>query len=175
MMGIFRRAFSALLGRQSNSIPTVCYAICSVYTIQLLLHHTSFLELTLSTDNAYFEALSIGKASTLCASNSPFEEDYAACESCLAVNSNDNAQLSNVTSEFQPFIAFCAAQAAGSEVPTSTQLSQAKSSLLAQASSLGLTLGSTLQVTQTVFSIQTVTTSKSSICQISSTSLNFEC
>jgi hypothetical protein len=109
-----------------------------VYTSFNFASFPQFLELTLNTDNAYIEAETLGEASALCAPDSPFESDYTAYMSCLAANGYNKTLLSNVTSEFQPFIAFCA----GTEVPVSTQLSQAKSSLLAQASSLGLTLDS---------------------------------
>jgi hypothetical protein len=128
-----------------------------------------FLELTLNTDDAYIEAQRVGEDNpNLCASDSPFELDYSTCVACLAANGYNKTLLSNITSEFQPFIAFCAS---GPEA-TSTQLAQAKSSLLAQASSLGITLVST--ITQTAFLNHTVTVSQPSTCQISLTPLKFD-
>jgi hypothetical protein len=142
-----------------------------VYIIQLCFI-SPILELTLNIDDAYIEAQRLGESnSTLCAPDSAFESDYASCVSCLTANGYNETLLSNVTSEFQPFIAFCSA---GSET-ASTQLSQAKSSLLAQASSLGLTLVSTVQVTQTSFLNYTVTVSQPSTSQISLTPLTFDC
>jgi hypothetical protein len=106
-----------------------------------------FQELTLNTANAYFEAQKVGENASLCAAGSAFNTDYGACRNCIAANTNSTSlQLSlNVTSEFQPFLSFCASPSANP-----SYLSAAKSSLLAQASSYGLILVSTVQITVTV-------------------------
>jgi hypothetical protein len=153
MLGFFRRAFVALVERQSSSVlPAVCQAVCSVYIIQFCFI-SSISGANLNTDNAYIAAQEVGKNPVLCAPNSSFSQDYEACANCIRANGDTNSTLlSNVTSEFQPFISFCEAAPAQTETggAAPTYLSAAKSSLLAQASSLGLTLVSTVQITVTV-------------------------
>lgn len=153
MVGILRRAFVALVGRRSSpAIPAVCYSPCSVYIIQFA-SFPQHQELTLNTDDAYVAAQALGQSPLLCAANSSFAQSYETCVNCIKANGNNNGTLlSNVTSEFQPFILYCGASPAQTEIggAAPTYLSAAKSSLLAQASSLGLTLVSTLQITVTV-------------------------
>ncbi len=112
----------------------------------------------------------MGKIPALCAANSSFQQDYSSCVQCVTANSVTNITLS-IASEFQPFLSFC--EAAQTETGTGgaapTYLSAAKFSLLAQASSLGLSLVSTVQITQTSVFNDTVTVAPSPTSQFSLT------
>jgi hypothetical protein len=149
--------------------------------------------LTSTIDNAYIAAEQLGENPALCAANSTFFTSYTACQNCVVAN-GDPTKVSLQTSvepEFAPFINFCSAQSAqpalgtgASSTSTETatpipvtssvnlaqlSLSQAKLSLLAEASSLGLDLGTTEQVTSTVFYTPKATSSQNSTstCEIS--------
>ena len=135
-------------------------------------------ELTLNTDNVYVAAQKVGESPALCAANSSFEQSYEACATCLQANGVNNSTNNTLLPEFQPFISYCAAVTADPAGPAPTYLSAAKSSLLAQASSLGLTLGTTVQITQTSVVDHTVTVAQPFTCQLSLTHPhppNFDC
>lgn len=151
-------------------------------------------KLTSTIDNAYLAAEQLGENAGLCEANSTFLTSYKACQSCVVANS-DNIQViqTYLEPEFAPFLDFCSAQTPQSAGPSLTStvtgvpiavtssidlaqssslsslLSQAKLSLLAEASSLGLDLGTTEQVTATVFYTPTGTPSQNSTstCKIS--------
>jgi hypothetical protein len=111
----------------------------------------------------------VGESPGLCAANSSFVQSYEACDSCIQANGGNNSTNNTLLPELQPFISFCSAVTADPAGPAPTYLSAAKSSLLAQASSLGLTLGTTVQITQTSVVDHTVTVAQPSTCQLSLT------
>jgi hypothetical protein len=89
-----------LKGSKRETIPAVCYAQCN---------------------NCYLEAQRVGKSPALCAPGSPFESDYASCQSCVAAN-GDLTKVSlqtYVVPEFEPFLSFCQAQPAIPEISSS--------------------------------------------------------
>ncbi len=93
------------LAKRGNTVPSVCYADCN---------------------NCFIEAQKVGKSSSLCASNSPFESDLGACQACVANNGDaEKVTLQNyVDPEFAQFLDFCSAQAPESELaPLSTSTS----------------------------------------------------
>jgi hypothetical protein len=123
----------------------------------------------------------VGESPALCAANSSFEQSYEACDSCIQAHGNNtstnNTLSSYIAPEFQPVISYCAAVTGNPAGAAPTYLSAAQSSLLAQASSLGLTLGTTVQITQTSVVDYKVTVAQQSTCQLSLTPLppNFDC
>jgi len=157
-MEFLRRALRALVRRDNTTVPALCYAACN---------------------NAYLAAQNLGQNAALCAANSTFLTSFTDCQDCCLANGYTNATLQTyVEPEFAPFLNYCSAQSAqpeggsgtpltsiGTAGPTpitssvnlaqssslASMLSQAKLSLMAEASSLGLVLGTTEQVTSTVF------------------------
>jgi hypothetical protein len=145
-------------------------------------------KLTNNADNAYIEAQKQGNNSALCAVNSTFAIDYQNCTACV-VDNGDTSKVSlqsYVEPEFQPFLEYCESLVNSTNSTTSTvnaaqasqissQLSQASlvSSILAEASSLGLNVGSTAEITSTVLYTQTAVSSQpfsgnaTSLCEIS--------
>jgi hypothetical protein len=87
--------------RDSSIVPAICYATCN---------------------DCYIEAQSVGLSPDLCTPGSPFNQDYGACQDCIAAN-DINAKISLQTSldpEFQPFISFCNAVPAQTEVQSTS-------------------------------------------------------
>jgi hypothetical protein len=87
--------------RDSSVVPAVCYATCN---------------------DCYIEAQRVGLSPGLCTPSSPFESDYGACQACVAAN-GDSTKISlqtYVEPEFQPFIDFCNAAPAQSEVQSTS-------------------------------------------------------
>lgn len=87
--------------RDSSIVPAVCYAVCN---------------------NCYVEAQKVGKSPALCAPGSAFNTDLGSCEDCVAANGDSTkATLQNyVSPEFAPFLQFCNAQPAQSQVGSTT-------------------------------------------------------
>jgi hypothetical protein len=86
--------------RDSSIVPAVCYATCN---------------------DCYIEAQRVGLSPNLCTPESPFQQDYDACQNCVAANEN-NVKISLQTSvdpEFAPFINFCNA-APASEIQSTS-------------------------------------------------------
>jgi hypothetical protein len=90
--------------RDSSIVPAVCYAVCN---------------------NCYIEAQKVGKSPALCAPGSAFKTDLGACDDCVAAyeGSTKVSLQTYVNPEFAPFINFCSAQPAQSEVGGSTSTS----------------------------------------------------
>jgi hypothetical protein len=165
--------------------------------------YLAVLKLTSAIDDVYIAAQQIGLSPTLCAANGSFITDYQACESCVIVNGNTtvipefepfldfcSAQvpLSEIT---VPPVTQSVVVATETVIPTpitssanlaqssslASLLSQAKLSLLAEASSLGLDLGTTQRITSTVFYTPAATLyqNSSSTCEFSHLSLKLNC
>jgi hypothetical protein len=82
-------------------VPSICYATCN---------------------DCYIEAQSVGLSPDLCTTGSPFQSDYANCQACVQAN-GDSLKISlqtYVVPEFQPFIDFCNAAPAQSEVQSTS-------------------------------------------------------
>ncbi|TGO30827.1 hypothetical protein BPAE_0003g01120 [Botrytis paeoniae] len=98
-----------------SSIPAVCYGFCN---------------------NAYVEALKIGKKPALC-SNSSFNNVYSSCRECIAANSSDPAAANEnyLEPRFEQFFQYCASLNASS-IATSIVESTTVVTTLSVASSL---------------------------------------
>ena len=71
-------------------------------------------------DNAYLEAQSVGKTSSLCAAGSSFESLLNECEECIRANSANATNLINVDPLFQQFIDFCEGSAPNNATSSTT-------------------------------------------------------
>ncbi|THV54194.1 hypothetical protein BGAL_0032g00220 [Botrytis galanthina] len=99
----------------SAVVPAVCYSACN---------------------NAYVEALKIGKEPALC-SNSPFNNEYSSCQECVAANSSDPAAVNKnyLEPQFRQFFEYCASINASS-IASSAVESTTVATTLSVASSL---------------------------------------